>query len=197
MRVLVVGASGHVGRVAVAALAEGNDIVAVSRSTEPSVDVTDPSSIERLFEVLGPFDAIVSAIGSVPFLPLDQLSREDYLSAFRGKVLSQLDLVRIGEPHMRDGGSFTLTSGILSRVAIATGSAAAMANGALESFVLAAARELPRGIRINVVSPSVLEDAPAYHDAFPGFIPVTSRAVGAAFVRSVRGVETGVTFAVD
>lgn len=197
MRILVVGSTGHVGSAAVAALEQGNEIIAASRSSSPDVDVTDPGSIQRLFDEIDDVDAVVSTLGSVPFRPLEQLTRDDYLAGFIGKVLSQIDIVRIGLPHVRDGGSFTLTSGVLARAAIATGTAAAMANGALESFVLSAARELPRGIRINVVSPSVLEDAPSYHDAFPGFVPVTSAAVGAAFARSVRGIETGRTYAVD
>ncbi len=196
MRILIIGATGHVGRCAVDAL-QGHELIEASRSGEPAVDVTDPSSIERLFESVGPVDAVVAALGSVPFRSLDELTAADYESAFRGKVLAQLDVVRIGTPFVRDGGSFTLTSGILSREAIATGAAASMANGALESFVLAAATELPRGIRINAVSPSVLEDAPAYHSSFPGFVPVSSHRVGQAYVRSVLGVQTGRVLAVD
>lgn len=196
MKILVIGASGHVGQAAASALAD-DEIVGVSRSSDPAVDVTDPTSIARLFDAVGEVDAVVSTLGSAPFRPLGALTRDDYLAGFTGKVLSQLDIVRIGTPFVRDGGSFTLTSGVLARAAIATGAAAAMANGALEAFALTAARELPRGIRVNVVSPGVLADAPAYHSAFPGFVPVTSAAVGAAFVRSVRGVETGRTFAVD
>jgi NAD(P)-dependent dehydrogenase (short-subunit alcohol dehydrogenase family) len=196
MKILIIGSTGHVGTAAVRGL-QGNEIVHASRSSQPSVDVTDPSSIERLFDEIGDVDAVVSTLGSVPFRVLGELTREDYLAGFVGKVLSQIDLVRIGSPHVRDGGSFTLTSGVLARSAIATGAAASMANGAVEAFVLAAARELPRGIRINAVSPSVLEDAPSYHDSFPGFVPVSSTAVGTAFARSVLGVETGRTFPVD
>ena len=98
---------------------------------------------------------------------------------------------------MPPGGSITLTSGILSREPIATGAAASLVNGAVESFVLAAATELPRGIRINAVSPSVLEDAPSYHSSFPGFVPVSSHRVGQAFAKSVLGVQTGRVFPVD
>lgn len=196
MRILVIGARGQVGRTAVDAL-DGHEIIAASRSSEPSVDVTDPASIERLFATVGQVDAVIVAVGEVPFRPLDGLSRGDYESAFRGKVLSQLDVVRIGTPFVRDGGSITLTSGILAREPIATGAAASLANGAVESFVLAAATELPRGIRINAVSPSVLEDAPSYHSSFPGFVPVSSHRVGQAYAKSVLGVQTGQVFRVD
>ena len=196
MRILIIGASGHVGRAAASAL-DGHEIIAASRSGQPSVDVTDPHSIERLFEGVGEVDAVIAAVGSVPFAPLSELGRDDYEAALRGKVLSQLDIVRIGTRFVRDGGSFTLTSGILAREPIATGAAASLANGALEAFVLGAAPELPRGIRINAVSPSVLEDAPSYHSSFPGFVPVSSYRVGMAYAKSVLGVQTGEVLPVD
>lgn len=196
MRILIIGAGGHVGRTAVEALQE-HEIIEASRSGEPSVDVRDPASIDRLFRAVGSVDAVIVALGGVPFRPLAELERDDYESAFGGKVLAQVDVVRIGTPFVRDGGSFTLTTGVLAREAIATGAAASLANGALESFVLAAATELPRGIRINAVSPSVLEDAPSYHSSFPGFVPVSSHRVGQAYAKSVLGVQTGRVFAVD
>lgn len=195
MRILIIGA-GHVGRAAAEAL-RAHEIVTASRSGQPSVDVTDPESIRRLFDEVGTVDAVIAAVGSVPFAPFAGLGREDYESAFAGKVLSQVDIVRVGTPFVSDGGSFTLTTGVLAREPVETGAAASLANGALESFVAAAATGLPRGIRINAVSPSVLEDAPSYHSSFPGFPPVSSHRVGQAFVKSVLGVQTGQVFAVD
>ncbi|PII85820.1 short chain dehydrogenase [Leucobacter sp. OLJS4] len=197
MRILIVGASGHVGSAAAAALREKHEVVGVSRSTEPGVDLSDAASIERLFAELGEFDAVVSAYGSAPFKPAPDLTPEDLTAAFEGKVLSQLNLVRIGLAHVRDGGSFTLTTGILAREAVPTGAAAAMANGAVESFVISAAGELPRGIRLNAVSPTVLASAPGYFDAFPGFEPVSDERVGQAFVRSVEGISNGRIYALD
>lgn len=197
MRILIVGASGHVGSAAAAALREKHEVVGVSRSTEPGVDLSDAASIERLFAELGEFDAVVSAYGSAPFKPAPDLTPEDLTAAFEGKVLSQLNLVRIGLAHVRDGGSFTLTTGILAREAVPTGAAAAMANGAVESFVISAAGELPRGIRLNAVSPTVLASAPGYFDAFPGLEPVSDERVGQAFVRSVEGISNGRIYALD
>lgn len=197
MRILIVGASGHVGSAAAAALRAKHEVVGVSRNTDPGVDLLDPASIERLFAELGEFDAIVSAYGSAPFKPAPALEPADLTAAFEGKVLSQLNLVRIGLAHLRDGGSITLTTGILAREAVPTGAAAAMANGAVESFVRSAAGELPRGIRLNVVSPTVLASAPHYFDAFPGFEPVSDERVGQAFVRSVEGLANGRVFELD
>lgn len=197
MRILIVGATGHVGSAAAAALKEKHDVVGVSRSTDPAIDLLDPASITAVFERLGRFDAVISAYGSAPFKPATELTPDDLTAAFTGKVLSQLNLLRLGLEYVNDGGSFTLTTGILAREAIPTGSAAAMANGAVESFVQSAAGELPRGIRLNAVSPTVLESATGYHDAFPGFEPVSDARLGQAYVRSVEGISTGRTFAID
>ncbi|GIG53358.1 short chain dehydrogenase [Demequina activiva] len=196
MRVLIIGSSGTLGTAARTAL-EGHEIVGASRSTDPAVDITDAESIAALFDAVGEVDSVVVAAGAVPFKRLPALAAADYTSAFTGKVLSQLNVVRLGTEHVRDGGSFTLTSGILSREPIAASAAASMANGALESYVLAAARELPRGIRINVVSPSVLASSTGHHAAFPGFTPVEDEAVGLAYLKAVAGNFTGRVLALD
>ncbi|MEW2006570.1 short chain dehydrogenase [Microbacterium sp. NRRL B-14842] len=192
MKVLVIGATGSIGGVVAATLdVRGHEVVRASRSGEQNVDVTDPASIRSLFERVGPVDAVVVAVGSVPFKPLTDLDRDDYLAAFTGKTLAQLDVVRVALDHVTDGGSLTLTSGVLAREPIATGAAAAMANGALESFVITAAAEAPRGIRINAVSPDVLANSPGYFSAFPGHRPVTDDEVGQAYVRAVEGIVSG------
>ncbi len=192
MKVLVIGATGSIGGVVAATLdVRGHEVVRASRSGEQNVDVTDPASIRSLFERVGSVDAVVVAVGSVPFKPLTDLDRDDYLAAFTGKTLAQLDVVRVALDHVTDGGSITLTSGVLAREPIATGAAAAMANGALESFVITAAAEAPRGIRINAVSPDVLANSPGYFSTFPGHRPVTDDEVGQAYVRAVEGIVTG------
>lgn len=197
MKIVVIGASGHVGSAVAEALSVRHEVIAASRATEPAVDVTDEVSIAGFLDRIGQVDAIVSCVGSVPFKPLSELSRDDYVSAFTGKILSQLDLVRLGASSVRDGGSITLTSGILAREPIVTGAAAAMANGAVESFVISAATELPRGIRLNIVSPTVLTEATGYHSTFPGFVPVPGAIVAQSYVKSVEGAQTGQVFAID
>jgi NAD(P)-dependent dehydrogenase (short-subunit alcohol dehydrogenase family) len=93
---------------------------------------------------------------------------------------------------MNDGGSFTLTSGIIGDEPIRLGASATAVNMALEGFVRGAAIELPRGIRINVVSPTVLTEAmDAYAPYFRGFEPVTAQRAALAYVRSVEGAQTG------
>jgi NAD(P)-dependent dehydrogenase (short-subunit alcohol dehydrogenase family) len=197
MRTLVIGATGSIGGVVATTLeSRGHEVIRASRNSEPAVDVTDPASIRELFAGLADLDAVVVAVGSVPFKPLTDLSRDDYLAAFTSKTLAQIEVLSQALPHVRDSGSVTLTSGVLAREPLATGAAAAMANGALESFVLTAAAEAPRGIRINAVSPDVLANSPGYHSAFPGHRPVTDDEVGTAYVRAVEGVINGRILAV-
>ena len=196
MKILIVGANGLLGSGAVAALSGSHEIITASRSDEISVDLKDPKSIAVMYAKVGKVDAVVSATGKVPFKPLTELTMDDYESGIDDKVLGQVELVRQGIDYLNDTGSFTLTTGILARAAIQTGVVASLANGALESFVLAAAIELPRGIRINAVSPSVLVEATGYHSYFPGFEQVTLEAVGAAYAQAVEGNETGTTIKV-
>ncbi|WP_062076575.1 short chain dehydrogenase [Demequina globuliformis] len=196
MKILLIG-QGHVGSAALAALAPHHDVVVASRSTSPALDTTDEGSIKAVFEEVGAVDAVVVTAGKVPFAPLEELTAEQFAAGFAGKVLSQINVVRLGLPFVTDGGSFTLTSGVLSREPIRTGAAASTANGALEAYVRAAAPELPRGVRLNVVSPSVLASSPQHFRAFAGFSPVSDEAVGQAYLRAVEGIQTGRTHTVD
>ncbi len=197
MKVLVIG-TGLVGGAAISALSErGHDVVGASRSSTPAVDATDPDSIAALFAALGTVDAVVAAVGSAPYEPLAQLDHGDFLKGLLAKALAQIDIVQIGTPYVVDGGSFTLTTGVLGREPIVTGAASSVANGALQAFTMAAAIELPRGIRINAVSPTVLVEATSHHSAFPGFSQVSAAAVGQAYVKAVEGAQTGQVYALD
>jgi NAD(P)-dependent dehydrogenase (short-subunit alcohol dehydrogenase family) len=197
MRILLIGATGHIGSAVRTRLEMSHEVVSVTRSSEPAVDVTDPTSIAALFTAVGQVDAVISTIGSVPFKPLAELSRDDFLAGLTHKTLGQIEIVKQGLLYVADRGSFTLTTGVVGREVIETGAAAAAANGALEYFVPAAAAELPRGIRINAVSPTVLLEATVYHPSFPGFIPVPAAAVAEAYVKSVEGIQTGRIYILD
>lgn len=197
MKILIVGANGLLGSAAASALRDRHEVIEASRSGNVAVDLTEPDSIQRMFDEIGTLDAVISCTGSVPFKPLADLTDKDFRAGFEDKVLGQVNLVQIGLSHVSDGGSFTVTTGVLAREPILTGAAASLANGALESFVMAAAAELPRRIRINAVSPSVLAEATGYHEYFPGFQQVPADTVGRAYVKSVEGIQTGQVFALD
>lgn len=196
MRVLLVGASGELGRAVAAAFAD-HDVVLASRSGAETVDISDPASIEALYDRVGTVDHVACAAGHVPFAPITELSVEQYRGGFADKLLGQVALVRLGLDHVTDGGSFTLITGITADDPIATGTVASTVNGALHSFVKAAAIELPRGLRVNAVSPTMFtESEAAYGPYFPGFPPVPVAEAARAYVKSALGRQTGQVYRV-
>lgn len=197
-KIIVIGASGTIGKAATAALAKGHEVVQVAANHgDHRVDATDPLSVQALFQSVGPVDGVVVAMGNVHFGPFEQMTPQHFMLGLHGKLMAQVNVVLLGQSWVRDGGSFTLTSGITAHEPIRTGTNATSVNLALEGFVRGAAIELVRGIRINLVSPTVLEESAAlYGPYFPGFEPVSSARVGLAYVRSVDGGDTGRVFRV-
>ncbi|MYR63762.1 short chain dehydrogenase [Streptomyces sp. SID625] len=193
MRILLVGAGGTLGGAVRRALAErGHEVIGAGRSGgDVKADVTDPEAVARLYASTGLLDAVAVAAGDAVFGPLADLTAEDFAATFRGKALSQIELVRQGTRHIAPTGSFTLVSGILSEEPIASGAAASAVNGAVDAFVRAAAIEIAPQ-RVNAVSPTVVEESlPAYGPFFPGMEAVPVSRVATAYVRSVEGVQTG------
>ncbi len=193
MKIVLVGAGVTIGRAVRAALGGRHDVLSVGhRSGDFQVDIADPDSIRRLFEQTGDFDALVSATGKAHFGPFDALTPAQFEIGLRSKLMGQVNLVMLGLPHVRDGGSFTLTSGLLNEEPIRQGTCSALVNGGLEGFVRGAAIELPRGVRLNLVSPTVIEESlPAYAPFFPGVPAVAADVAAQAYVRSVEGAHTG------
>jgi NAD(P)-dependent dehydrogenase (short-subunit alcohol dehydrogenase family) len=111
--------------------------------------------------------------------------------------MGQVNLVLIGREFIADGGSFTLTTGVLDSDPIRMGTSASMVNGAVNAFVVAAAIEMPRGLRINAVSPGVITEAmPDYAPFFRGFEPVPAARAALAYAKSVEGAQTGQVYRV-
>jgi NAD(P)-dependent dehydrogenase (short-subunit alcohol dehydrogenase family) len=193
MKIILVGAAGDIGSAAHAELSRRHDVLRVGRTDgDIRADIADRASIEAMYRQAGPVDAVVCCAGSVHFGPLATTTEAQFLSGLTNKVMGQVNLVLAGIPHLADGGSFTLTSGVLDRDPIREGTGAATANGALAGFVKSAAIELPRGLRINAVSPALLDvSLGRYGDYFPGHETVPSDRVGRAFAKSVEGALTG------
>jgi len=203
LRILVIGASGELGRAVVAELAQRHEIVSAgSKSGAIRIDIADPVSIVAGFAAAGPLDAVVCAAGSVNYPPLETiapapLAQSAYGLGLINKLMGQVNLALAARDVLRDSGSITLIAGVLADAPIVAGSSASMVNGALESFVMAAAIEMPRGVRINAVSPTVFaESMGAYGPFFRGFDPVPVARAARAFSRSVEGRQTGQVYKV-
>ena len=193
MKIVVVGATGTIGKVVSEALGSRHEIVKVGKTRgDLQVDITDAASIRKLFERTGQFDALICTAGKVHFGELSKITEKEMQIGLKDKLMGQVNLVLIGRDHMNDGGSFTLTAGVLSHDPIRYGACASLVNGALESFTRAAAIELTRGLRINVVSPGVLvELLPTFGPYFLGHDAVPGSRVANAYVKSVEGLLTG------
>lgn len=193
MRILIVGASGTVGKAAAAELGRRHEIIRAGRSSgDLTVDVMDEVSVTAMYQKLGKLDAVVACAGHVHFGPVATMTPEQFRKGLNDKLMGQVNLVLLGLNHVNDNGSFTLTSGILDRDPVRAGANAAAVNGAIGAFVKGAAIEMPRGIRINAVSPGLLEDSAQKYDGFfPGHEPVSAARVGLAYAKSVDGALTG------
>lgn len=199
MKIIVVGAEGDIGKTVCQELGGRHDIIKAGRTHgDVLVDMADRSSVDKMYSKIGQVDAVVSTAGEVHFGPLEDFTEETFMLGLRNKVMGQVNLVLAGMDTVAEGGSFTLTSGVLDRDPIRMGVGAATANGALGGFVVGAAIEMPRGLRINVVSPGLLDvSVPRYGEWFPGHDPVSSQRVGRAYAKSVEGAITGQVIIVE
>lgn len=191
MRVLVVGATGTIGRAIVAAIGEHHEVVPVSfEKSAITVDMASPDSIVAMYRRIGAVDAVVSAAGQARFAPFGDLTDADFAFSVANKLMGQVNLVRYGMPVVHKNGSFTLTSGVLARSPMVGSAAISLVNAAVEGFARAAALEAPKGIRVNVVSPPwVTETLQALGMDTTHGLPAAT--VARAYVQSVTGRQTG------
>ncbi|MFJ8885736.1 short chain dehydrogenase [Streptomyces sp. NPDC102402] len=191
MNVLVVGSTGTIGKAVVGALSVSHQVIGVSRSGQPRVDLEDPASLDGLFEAVKDLDAVVCCAASGPLVPLESVTVEEMAAGMRGKLLGQVALAQRAMRHLRRGGSVTLTGGTFA-TPMPGGSLGALVNAGLEGFVRNAAGEVGRELRINLIS--------------PGWIKETLRSMGAddtegtpvagvakAYVTVVEGAMQGQT----
>ncbi len=200
MKIVLIGANGTIGELVQTALAStGHEIVKVGRkSGDFQVDIESRENIRQFYQAIGPFDAVAVAAGEVVFAPLSQLTAENWQFSLRSKLMGQISLVQEAIPFINERGSFTLVSGVLNDEPIFASAAAAAVSGALEGFARAAAVELSKGLRINVVSPTILKESEAqFGPFFPGVIPVEGWRVAQAYKRAILGVQTGRVYKVD
>jgi NAD(P)-dependent dehydrogenase (short-subunit alcohol dehydrogenase family) len=193
MKVIVIGATGTIGRAVTEQLATRHEVIRVGKTGgQYQVDIADIGSVHKLFDKTGKADAVVVAAGDLHFGPLAEITPEQFNIGLQHKLMGQVNVALAAQRYLNDGGSITLTSGIVGDEPIRFGVNATTVNSAVEGFVRAAAIELPRGLRINVVNPSVLQESmDAYGPYFHGFEPVPASRVAQAYVKSVDGLQTG------
>jgi NAD(P)-dependent dehydrogenase (short-subunit alcohol dehydrogenase family) len=190
MRVLLVGATGTIGSEIAKALEGRHEVVAASRNSGVHVDIDDPESIVAMYREVGVVDAVICAAGSAVFAPLQQLGDDDFETSLRSKLMGSVNVVRFGIGSVRDGGSFALTTGILAQQPMPGGAAYAIVNAGLEGFVRVAALEMPRGIRVNAVSPDWISETLSTMGRDPAQ-GVPAHDAAKAYVEAIEGNDNG------
>lgn len=188
MKILIIGGNGTIGKTVAAHFKENNEVVIAGRNSgDVTVDIADSHSIKEMFEKTGKLDAIICIAGEAKWADFKDLTEEDYYIGLKSKLMGQVNLVRIGKDYLNSNGSITLSTGILADDPVVQTASAAMVNGGIHSFAQAAALELENGIRLNVVSSGMVEDAyEKYRDYFPGHNPIPMKKVINGYVRSVN-----------
>jgi len=197
MKILLIGATGTIGSAIDHALtAREHTVVRVGHTSgDHQVDLAEPDSIARLYAEVGGVDAVVCAAGEAEFGTVQSLDEVDYERSLGNKLMGQVHLVRMGLATVGEGGSFTLTSGVLSRDPMPGTVAVALVNGGVESFARAAALDL-EGRRLNVVSPGWVKETMEEMgmDPEPG---TAASEVAQRYVEAVEGSMTGEVLTVD
>ena len=193
MRILLVGGKGTIGKKVSNHFSKKHEVLIAGRNSgDIVVDIVNSQSIEAMFESIGNVDAVVCIAGDAKWAAFDSMIEEDFYIGLKSKLMGQVNLVRIGQKYLNAGGSFTLTTGILADHPVELTSSPAMVNGGIHSFVKAVSLELQNGIRINVVSSGLVEDAvEKYETYFPGHNPIPMKKVINGYVKSVEGKGTG------
>ena len=192
-KVIVVGATGRLGSVVVGGLKDYEVIRAGRSGPDLKIDALDFESASAALATIGPFDALISCAGvRAPFKPFEELTMEDFAIGISNKCLSQLNLAKAAIPYLTENGSITLTSGIIGDEPILSGSAAAAANGALNMCVSTLAAEYAGKLRINIVSPSIIENSVEHYGmVFDGFEPTSEKRIVEAYRRTISAPISG------
>jgi NAD(P)-dependent dehydrogenase (short-subunit alcohol dehydrogenase family) len=197
-KIIVIGASGTIGKGIVEQLGLRHEVITVGRNSgQFQVKIEDPASVEALFKQVGKVDGVVVAAGDLHFGPLAEMTAEQFYVGLNSKLMGQVNVALAAQKYLNDGGSITLTSGSVSENPIRYGANASTVNRALEGFVTGAAVEMPRGMRINVISPTLVDESvEAYGPYFYGMETVPVKRVALAYSRSVEGAENGKNYRV-
>lgn len=193
MKVLIIGGQGTIGKKVAEKIRQNHEVIIAGRTSgDVRVDISDEASIEAMFKKLNKVDACICTARTGFYGNFYTMTQQDMMPGINGKLLGQINLVLVGKNYLSKEGSFTLTSGIAAVHPAKNGACVALINGAVNSFVLAAAQELKNAIRINAVSPGLVEDSKErYGNLFPGFNYVPMEKVVNAYVLSVVGAVNG------
>lgn len=193
MKILIIGGNGTIGKHLVSRFKETDEVLVAGRNSgDVTVDMSSGTSIAAMFQKVGMVDAVIVVAGDAKWDAFENLSEDDFYIGIKSKMMGQVNMVRHGLDYVNNGGSITLTTGILADEPVNMTTSAAMVNGAIQSFTKAVALEVTHGKRVNCVSADLVTDAyEKYKDYFPGNTPVPMNKVVDGYVKSVKGKING------
>jgi 3-oxoacyl-[acyl-carrier protein] reductase len=181
-RALVTGTSRGIGREITLALARaGADVVACCRTAGPAAeslagelkeiggdhhvvqaDVTKPADVERLADEcatrLGSLGVIVNNAGAISHVPIQELSLDEWRRVVDTCLTGTFLVIQKTLPLLGPGSSIVNIGSRATRAGLPMRSHYTAAKAGLVGLTRSLAKELgPRGIRINVVAPGVVD----------------------------------------
>jgi NAD(P)-dependent dehydrogenase (short-subunit alcohol dehydrogenase family) len=190
-RVLVIGATGGIGRAVAEHLrAQGHQVLLSARTEDRlqalaavlgcasrTVDTRDAVQTEALLtwandEALhgGPLDGVVHAVGSILLKPVHRTSDKDWSDTILQNLTTAFHVTRAATPLLANqGGALVLFSTAAARLGLPNHEAITAAKAGVEGLARsAAATWAPRGVRVNVVAPGLVETPLSAHLTRPG-----------------------------
>lgn len=168
--VVVNYASGKAGadKVVAEIVASGGKAVAIG------ADVSKPADVARLFaeseKAFGKLDVLVNNAGVFKFSPLENVEAEEFHRQFDINVLGTILSTKEALGHFKPaGGSVINLSSIVAQGAIAGSVIYSATKGAIDTATRVLAAELgPKGIRVNAISPGMVETEGTHAAGFIG-----------------------------
>lgn len=183
MKILLIGATGEIGKILKPELSKNHEIISAGRNSgDFRIDLSDINSIEKLFKEVKNIDACICVAGDCYTGDLLSLDEEKLNIGIKNKLIGQINLVLVGQHYLNDNGSFTLTSGKMGDKPVKNNISKAIVNGGINSFVLSASLELERGIRINAISPAKVSDIPV-HDLIHAYLKSIETAANGEIIK--------------
>ncbi|ENO1171903.1 SDR family oxidoreductase [Vibrio vulnificus] len=151
---VVLGGTSGIGAELSQQLASDNAVVHVA-SRKTGLDISDEKSVYHYFETIGAFDHLIVTAGSyAPAGKVVDVEVTQAKYAFDTKFWGAVLAAKHGARYLKQGGSITLTSGMLSRKVVANTYVKAAINAAIEATTKVLAKELAP-IRVNAISPGL------------------------------------------
>lgn len=192
MNAIIIGGTGLIGSAVTSLLrGKGWNVLPVSRTTNPAIDITIAQNIEHFFTNVAPADAIIVAAGDGAMIDLSDIHPNALDISTRGKLWGQMQVVSKGMNKLKPHGVFVLTGGILAYKPFPKTSLMATTNAAVEGFVRAASLDLTEGRRIIVVHPDWVKET-AVKAGMDGSTFPDAEETAKAYWRAIQSKETGI-----